>query len=72
MNIIYYIDFTWQESNPASRFNSLEDLDNYYEQVVSSMYYVFLELHGKYLTAYYHEWKNDRRFINIYMYKYID
>lgn len=35
-----------RESNPASRFNSLEDLDNYYEQVVSSMYYVFLELHG--------------------------
>lgn len=35
-----------RESNPASRFNSLEDLDNYYEQVVSSMYYAFLELHG--------------------------
>lgn len=51
MNIIYYIDFTWQESNPASRFNSLEDLDSYYEQVVSSMYYVFLELHGKYFNS---------------------
>lgn len=51
MNIIYYIDFTRQESNPASRFNSLEDLDNYYEQVVSSMYYVFLELHGKYFNS---------------------
>ncbi|XP_056017187.1 NADH dehydrogenase (ubiquinone) complex I, assembly factor 6-like [Ostrea edulis] len=33
-------------SNPMSQFKTLEDLDNYYEQVVSSVYYMLLELHG--------------------------
>nr|XP_022343562.1 NADH dehydrogenase (ubiquinone) complex I, assembly factor 6-like [Crassostrea virginica] len=35
-----------RESNQKGIFNSIQDLDNYYEQVVSSMYYMLLELHG--------------------------
>ncbi|XP_061197067.1 NADH dehydrogenase (ubiquinone) complex I, assembly factor 6-like [Saccostrea echinata] len=33
-------------SNPTSQFKTLVEMDNYYEQVVSSMNYLLLELHG--------------------------
>ncbi|XP_062612938.1 NADH dehydrogenase (ubiquinone) complex I, assembly factor 6-like, partial [Saccostrea cucullata] len=33
-------------SNPMSQFKTLVEMDNYYEQVVASMNYLLLELHG--------------------------